>query len=206
MPRRGLLMAAEIRRVESDDVQKLSGLLARAFHDDPWMSWMFQEPKFRPILAEAWMKVEVQCARNMNSSWLSLENDTVVAGSIWAPPGKDLHEGNVFRQLWYLVLGANPGRADKLLQGLSKIGEMHPKEPHYYLNTVGVEPERVGQGHGGDIIRHTLDHVDQQKKPCYLESSSERNIPLYERLGFKIIHEIEIPDGPTMWSMWRPIS
>jgi ribosomal protein S18 acetylase RimI-like enzyme len=187
-------------------VQELSGLLARAFEEDPWMSWMFQEPKFRATLAAAWMKVEIQCARNMGSSWLSLENGEVVAGSIWAPPGKDLHEGNTFRQLWYLVLGANPGRADELLKGLSKIGEMHPKQPHYYLNTVGVEPELVGRGHGGDIIRHTLDHADQQKKPCYLESSSERNIPLYERLGFKIIHGIEMPDGPTMWGMWRSIS
>ena len=196
-------MAAEIRRVESGDVQELSELLARAFHQDPCMSWMFQEPKFRPTLAAAWMKVEVQCAKNMNSSWLALENEKVVAGSIWAPPGKDLHEGKVFRQLWYLVLGANPGRADKLLKGLSKIGEMHPTEPHHYLNTVGVEPELAGRGYGGDIIRHTIDHADKQKKPCYLESSSERNIPLYERLGFKIIDRIEMPDGPTMWGMWR---
>jgi len=203
---RGLPVAVEIRLVESGDVQELSGLLARAFEEDPWMSWMFQEPKFRVTLAAAWMKVEIQCAKNMGSSWLSLENGEVVAGSIWAPPGKDLHEGNTFRQLWYLVLGANPGRADELLKGLSKIGEMHPKQPHYYLNTVGVEPELVGRGHGGDIIRHTLDHADQQKTPCYLESSSERNIPLYERLGFKIIHGIEMPDGPTMWGMWRSIS
>lgn len=199
-------MATEIRLVESGDVPELSGLLARAFEEDPWMSWMFQEQEFRVTLAEAWMKVEMQCAKNMNSSWLSLENGEVVAGSIWAPPGKDLHEGNSFRQLWYLVLGANPGRADELRRGLSNIGEMHPKEPHYYLNTVGVEPGLVGRGHGGGIIRHTLDHADQQKKPCYLESSSERNIPLYERLGFKIIHGIEMPDGPTMWGMWRPTS
>jgi hypothetical protein len=37
-----------------------------------------------------------------------------------------------------------------------------------------------------------------------LESSSPRNVPLYERLGFDVVNEINLPNGPTMWGMWRP--
>ena len=192
-----------IRRAEFGDVRELSLVLARAFEEDPFMSWLFPEPTYRIKLVQAWMRVEVTNALEMEASWVSMISDEIVAGTIWSPPGRDLHESGTFSQLWYLVLGANPDRTSELAQGLSMIGGSHPDEPHFYLNTVGVQPSLAGQGHGGAIIRHTLDLADVDGWPCYLESSSPRNIPLYERLGFEVIHEIALPNGPKMWGMWR---
>ena len=167
------------------------------------MSWLFPEPTYRLKLVQAWMRVEVANALEMDASWVSMISGEIVAGTIWSPPGRDLHESGTFSQLWYLVLGANPDRTSELAQGLSMIGSSHPDEPHFYLNTVGVQPSLAGQGHGGAIIGHTLDLADVDGQPCYLESSSPRNIPLYERLGFEVIHEIALPNGPKMWGMWR---
>jgi ribosomal protein S18 acetylase RimI-like enzyme len=40
--------------------------------------------------------------------------------------------------------------------------------------------------------------------PAYLESSNQRDLPLYERFGFKVIQELSLPDGgPTLWTMLR---
>ena len=40
--------------------------------------------------------------------------------------------------------------------------------------------------------------------PAYLESSSERNLPLYERNGFRVVGEIQaLGQGPSIWRMWR---
>ena len=192
-----------IRRAEFGDVRELSLVLARAFGEDPFMSWLFPEPTYRLKLVQAWMRVEVANALEMDASWVSMISNEIVAGTIWSPPGRDLHESGTFSQLWYLVLGANPDRTSELAQGLSMIGSSHPDEPHFYLNTVGVQPSLAGQGHGGAIIGHTLDLADVDGQPCYLESSSPRNIPLYERLGFEVIHEIALPNGPKMWGMWR---
>ena len=192
-----------IRRAEFGDVRELSLVLARAFEEDPFMSWLFPAPTYRLKLVQAWMRVEVTNALEMDASWVSMISGEIVAGTVWSPPGRDLHESGTFSQLWYLVLGANPDRTSELAQGLSMIGSSHPDEPHFYLNTVGVQPSLAGQGHGGAIIRHTLDLADVDGQPCYLESSSPRNIPLYERLGFEVIHEIALPNGPKMWGMWR---
>ncbi|GIT68635.1 MAG: hypothetical protein Ct9H300mP26_3220 [Acidimicrobiales bacterium] len=64
-------MAAEIRQVQLADVRELSLVLARAFEEDPFMSWMFPEPNFRLKLLQAWMRVEVESAIRMSTSWAS---------------------------------------------------------------------------------------------------------------------------------------
>lgn len=199
-------MNAEVQLAELADSRELSLVLAQAFEEDPFMSWMFPEPKFRLKLIQAWMRVEVESAIRMGTSWVSVDDGEIVAGTIWSPPGRDLHEGGTFNQLWYLVLGANPNRTSELAEGLSMLGNTHPTEPHFYLNTVGVAPTRKGRGRGSAVIHHTLGLADRAGHPCYLESSSPRNVPLYERLGFDVINEINLPDGPTMWGMWRPES
>lgn len=199
-------MDAEAQLAELTDSRELSLVLAQAFEEDPFMVWMFPEPKFRLKLIEAWMRVEVESAIRMGTSWVSVDGGEIVAGTIWSPPGRDLHEGGTFNQLWYLVLGANPNRTSELAEGLSMLGNTHPAEPHFYLNTVGVTPNRKGRGHGSAIIHHTLGLADHAGHPCYLESSSPRNVPLYERLGFDVVNEINLPNGPTMWGMWRPES
>ena len=200
---RGKALTTEIRLAEFSDARAVSLVLAQAFEEDPFMSWLFPEPKFRLKLIQAWMRVEVESAIRMGSGWVSVDDGEIVAGTIWSPPGRDLHEGGTFKQLWYLVLGANPSRSSELAEGLSMLGDTHPAEAHFYLNTVGVEPNLTGQGHGGTIIHHTLELADNDGHPCYLESSSPRNVPLYERLGFEVTNEIALPNGPTMWGMWR---
>ncbi len=49
-----------IRRAEFGDVRELSLVLARAFEEDPFMSWLFPEPTYRLKLVQAWMRVEVR--------------------------------------------------------------------------------------------------------------------------------------------------
>jgi hypothetical protein len=46
--------------------------------------------------------------------------------------------------------------------------------------------------------------LDAEGIPGYLESSNERNLPLYRRYGFEVTGEIVLPeDGPIIWPMWR---
>jgi GNAT superfamily N-acetyltransferase len=92
----------------------------------------------------------------------------------------------------------------KTLQLLAAIDALHPKEPHWYLATLGTEPARQGQGIGSALLTSALTHVDEEGMPSYLESSKERNVPLYARYGFEVIDEYHGPgDAPTLWRMWR---
>ena len=49
-----------------------------------------------------------------------------------------------------------------------------------------------------------LERCDDEGVPAYLESSKEKNVPYYERHGFRVTGELRLPkDGPPLWAMWR---
>ena len=73
--------------------------------------------------------------------------------------------------------------------------------PFWYVGGIGVEPERQGEGIGTAL----MDELGALAgDPLCLETASERNVAWYERLGFAVIAEGRVPDGPTIWSMKRP--
>ena len=80
---------------------------------------------------------------------------------------------------------------------------VHPEEPHWYLAIIGSDPTVRGSGCGHALMRSRLDRCDAEHAPAYLESSNPDNIPYYNRFGFEVTGEIVMPDGPTLWPMWR---
>jgi hypothetical protein len=48
------------------------------------------------------------------------------------------------------------------------------------------------------------EQCDRERRLAYLENSNERNLPLYERHGFRVLREWHAPGGgATMWFMAR---
>lgn len=52
-------------------------------------------------------------------------------------------------------------------------------------------------------LEPVLRRCDEGGVPAYVESSSERNLTLYERHGFRVTDAIRVPRGPCVWSLWR---
>ena len=72
------------------------------------------------------------------------------------------------------------------------------------LDIVAVDPACQGRGTGTALIRHGLALADRDGVPAFLETGKPRNVPYYERLGFRVAEEGDAPDGgPHMWFMLR---
>ena len=85
----------------------------------------------------------------------------------------------------------------------SQIGRARPQQPHWYLPSLGVDPAHQGQGVGGALLRAALERCDREGAASYLESSSPRNVPLYERHGFEVQGEIRYGSSPPVIPMLR---
>jgi GNAT superfamily N-acetyltransferase len=131
--------------------------------------------------------------------------ETLDAVSLWNPPGGNRHGAGV-------VEAALDERVVRLLDAAGRarwetfdgaLNAIHPHEPHWYLGVVGVRPDRQGAGLGGRVIRALLDDPATAGSPAYLVTGAPGNRAIYERLGFRVCAEIDLPDGPHLWGMWR---
>jgi GNAT superfamily N-acetyltransferase len=78
----------------------------------------------------------------------------------------------------------------------------HPQAPHYYLQFIGVHPERQGTGIGSALLRAVLDRCDLEGAAVYLEAD-ERSRHLYLKHGFEATTKLRLSEGPSFFPMWR---
>ncbi|HEY2435876.1 MAG TPA: GNAT family N-acetyltransferase [Solirubrobacteraceae bacterium] len=198
-PRAG---AEAIRETASADCRVLAGSLADAFMDDPVARWAAPRDTLR------W-----QCLRRFFGAYLAIRvpmdlvwNDSSLSGvAIWSPPGRGV---TTTPEALRLMTGyGHPGlwpRGPLVGYGLLSVERLHPKSPdHLYLATLGVTPSSQGRGLGSLLLGPGLELCDRDGLPAYLEASKESNIAFYGRHGFRVVREIELPRGPTMYAMWR---
>ena len=126
------------------------------------------------------------------------------AGFTW----KDVADGCVLlaggtRVLEVIRQTVRPHEQADVLSLMEQMDAHHPREPHWHLPMIGVDPSRQGQGRGSALLRHALERCDRESALAYLESSSPANIPLYERFGFELIGTIQSGSSPQLWPMVR---
>ena len=194
--------ASSIRTADAVDVARLSHALAQAFYDDPVFAW------FWPRQSRRYERI-VRFFRGMSLERSTLPfghvytTDAVAGGALWLPPGEGQSSTMETIRLvpeMVRVWGRDIGRAFK---GISLMEANHPHEDHWYLWFLGVAPEWRGAGLGSALLRPVLDRCDAGGMPAYLEATSPLNRRLYERHGFEVTGELQLPDGPLMWPMWR---
>ena len=56
------------------------------------------------------------------------------------------------------------------------IEEHVPAEPLWYLDQLGVDPSRQGEGLGRALVRFGLDRAAEAGLPAFLETARERNL------------------------------
>jgi len=63
-----------------------------------------------------------------------------------------------------------------------------------------------GRGVGSALIDFGLSRARAGAASVFLETGTARNVPLYERMGFRVVEDTDAPDGgPHMWFMrWDP--
>lgn len=78
----------------------------------------------------------------------------------------------------------------KALSREKQVAQNHPTTPIYHLWFLGVLPEFQGRGAGGKLLDELLADALTMNRSVYLETSTQRNIPWYERHGFTIYGKI----------------
>lgn len=170
--------------------------LVAAFASDPFTRWVLAEPA-------AFLRMFPLVLHHMGGAAFAhgsaLATGDLRAVALWLPPGTEPD-----------MVGLGAAFAEAGVEGPSDAPEVfgrmaaaHPQEPHWYLPFIGVDPVRQDRGLGAALMAAALERVDATGLPAYLESTNPRNVPLYERFGFRVVGEIQAGTSPVMHPMWR---
>lgn len=198
-------MAPQARPARKADIRELSRTLARAFYDDPVMIWLLPDAEARTAQLYglfATMTRHHHLARG--GVEVAGDGTGIGAAALWDPPNEwqDTRWGQLAMTPTFLrVFGLRSMQGRAVQEAMKRA---HPEEPHWYLAVIGSDPTVRGQGFGQALMRSRLDRCDAEYCPAYLESTKPENVPYYQRFGFTVTREIDLPGGgPTMWAMWR---
>ena len=188
-------------RATAADVPPLAAALARAFDDDPVMTWVFPDPRTRTD-------------RMARLFALLLRTHHLRRGEIWAADGWTGAAAWCAPDQWRVPIGQQARNMVPVvrligfglftrLRGLVEAEHHHPTAPHWYLGVLGVDPDHQGTGVASALMRPVLERCDTEGLPAYLESSTQANLAFYSRHGFEVRDKIALGSGPSIWGMWR---
>jgi len=187
------------------DVSAMARVLARAFHEDPVMMWMLPDPAAR---ARALPKMFATMARHHYLAGGGAEvidrDGATAASALWDPPGRwktTRTEALLMTPALLWGFRSRIALTDTVMRATTK---NHPTEPHWYLMSIGTDPSARRCGLGDALMRSRLERCDGEHLPAYLEATKPELLQYYLRFGFEVTSEIELPDGPKLWPMWRP--
>jgi GNAT superfamily N-acetyltransferase len=191
-----------VRKATPGDERAVTEVLRRAFDDDPVINWFLRQDADRAEAFRRFFQVSVG-RMAMPHDEVHTTTPATRGAALWFPPGTwQLGDDDVEALLPDLERCFG-GKLERSLEGMATITAHHPQEPHWYLLFLGVDPTLHNRGIGSTLLSSMLRRCDARGLPAYLEASSPRNVPLYERHGFVVTETLTLPDGPPLWPMWR---
>lgn len=183
------------------DRGRVADMLARAFADDPAMSFIFPDPVVRARRMPRLFRLMYDSDVAHGVGLLTAGGE---AATLWRAPGQAaIGVGEMLRHAVPMLAALGPALGRAL--AVSNAMDAHkPKGDYWYLHVAGCDPAHQGKGLGGAAIQGGLDRLAAGRLPAYLETATESNLGLYRHFGFEITREWKIPrGGPTFWGMWR---
>jgi GNAT superfamily N-acetyltransferase len=191
----------EITQATPDRLPELASVLGRAFAVEPMMRWPLCESDDNEQRLIRAFAIFVEDPIRLGMVW---EAGAATGAMIWIPADQmdALDDGNLaMRSVYEREDGAR--RFDRFWDW---VGSKHPDEPLALLDSVAVEPAAQGRGIGSALIRHGLDRARRAGHGAWAETGNPRNVPLYERHGFRVVDDADAPGGgPHIWFLrWDP--
>jgi ribosomal protein S18 acetylase RimI-like enzyme len=179
-----------MRRANIMDKTHVIQILSKSFSDNKSVNYVVRQDQKREGRIKALMEYSFDVCHAFGEVWISDDNQ---ACALLLFPDKK--RTSIRTMLWDLKLALSViglDRVSAVLKRESMIKNHHPKESFAYLWFIGVNPSNQNRGIGSAFIKEVIDKCEKERRPIYLETSVERNLPFYKRFGFEIFQSLDL--------------
>jgi ribosomal protein S18 acetylase RimI-like enzyme len=189
--------SSTVREMTPADEQVATGIIVLAFAADPVTRWTWPDPHLyltaMPRFVRAFGGKAFACggAHCVGDS---------AGAALWLAPGVEPDEAALGEVMQSTL---SPSQLETAPALFEQMAAYHPREPHWYLPLIGVDPAHQGKGFGDVLMSYALARCDRDNTLAYLESTNPRNISLYRRHGFEPLGTIQAGGAPPLVPMLR---
>lgn len=192
------------------DVDLLTRLATSAFKNDPITMFTVGRdaaPAEYDVYREGFFRVFLREKLRRSERRVVHVDESEQSFAIWSLIGKDPTEPMPSLRIAFgMVKALGFSRGKHTGDVFDAMTRKHPAKPYVYLMLFGTHEGAQGKGLGSQVMRKMTAYLDQHGLSAYTESSNVRNIPFYQRHGFKILEQplSGMPEGtPTVTTLWR---
>ena len=197
-----------VKQLPPDRVEEAVTVLSAAFHDYAAMRYVIgatgdaYDARLRTLI-----EYFVQARYWRDEPVLCVEREGVVAGvAIVTLPGDRARPPQMLvrRQEVWESLGADARERYERLSHAT--ANFFIEAPHHHLNMIGVLPSHAGRRLGRRLLDavHALANADTESTGVTLTTEDERNVALYEHVGYTIVDHARVSDTLETWGFYRP--
>jgi len=195
------------------DTKRAARMLARAFLDDPLVLFAYGDDDENRSSEGGYYYFQFPLNYCLHYGEVYAPSSDLEGAAAWMPSNKwPITFWKMVRvtSIW-LMMKVVCKFGIKMMRRMMPLGrhldESHRRLApfdHFYLQTLGVDPEHQGKGYASRLLKPMFARLDEEGMPCYLETFTEKDVQIYTHFGFDMLEESEVPDtGITSWAMLR---
>jgi hypothetical protein len=182
------------------EISVVSALIADASESLDLAAWLVPDPATRREVLTARLRFELSHLFMFGTTQV-LDDRSAVA--VWVrrhrPIPPSAHLSRPIRDC-----GAEAAARFEMLD--KALEAAHPTRPHHHLAFLAVNTESRHTGRAAALLTKYHAHLDHAGMPAYAQAPDPATQAFLARHGYNPTELLHLPDGPTLYPMWRPPS
>lgn len=176
-------------RADYNDKDRMVNILANSFADNKSINYIIKQDKKKAQRLISLMEYSFDICYLFGDIFLS--DDKKACALIVMPDKKKTTLKSILLDAKMIISCMGFKNIKKAVKREAEIKQNHPEGLIYYLWFIGVEVSEQSKGTGSKLLEEVIQESQSKGRPVYLETSTVKNIPWYEKSGFTVYKELD---------------
>lgn len=177
-------------RATYKDKPRIVDILASSFQDNQSVNYIAKQDNKRAKRIRNLMAYSFEVCYLFGEVFLT--EDKKACALILYPDKKKTTLKSTLLDIQLIISCIGIENVRKALSREAKISKLQPKDHSWYLWFIGVDPKYQNHGIGSELLNNIIAENEKKKRGVYLETSTRKNLPWYDKFGFKIYNELDL--------------